>query len=399
MTAPGLRRLTLKAGHVQPVWAGHPWVFAQAVARLDGDPGPGDEVLVCDPKGEPLGRGLYSPASAIAARLYTRDPNVPVDSALFERRIQLAIERRRGLGLPSPQTTGLRWIHAEGDGLPGLIVDGLGDALAVQIGTIGLWQRKEWILDLLERQLRPRAIVDRSSAQVAQREGFSLGSGVLRGDRELSAFEFSERGLRFRVPLALGQKTGFYFDQRPLRARVEELSHGRTVLDTYCYVGSIALAAARGGATEVVAVDTSAPALEVAREIALAHGYGERIRYVHADALTELGHARAKYDLVVCDPPKLAPARAAKGRAGGAMRRLASAANLATREGGLIVLSSCSAAIGVAELSRALALGARDANRHAVVLERLFQGPDHPVPAAFPEGLYLSSIIAESRQL
>ncbi len=401
--SPALPRVTLQAGHVQPVWAGHPWVFAQAVARVEGQPAPGDEVLVCDAKGTPLGRGLHSPKSAIAVRLFTRDAAEPVDAALFERRIRLAVARRASLQLPDEttpalRTTGFRLVHAEGDGLPGLIVDRLGDVLAVQWGTLGLKQREQMILDVLERELAPRAIVDRTSARSAEQEGFAELQRVGRGAQP-DAFEFDERGLRFQIPAALGQKTGFYFDQRPLRARVEELSQGRRVADAYCYVGSVALSAARGGAREVIAVDTSAPALEVGAELARAHGSSDRIRWLRGDALAELRAAPDGFDLVVCDPPKLAPARSARGRALDAMRRIAGAACSACREGGLLVLSSCSAALGTSELSRALALGARDVGKQALVLERLYQGPDHPVPAAFPEGLYLSSVIAELRRL
>jgi 23S rRNA (cytosine1962-C5)-methyltransferase len=377
-------------------------VFAQAIARLEGEPAAGAEVLVCDAKGTPLGRGLYSPSSAIAVRLFTRDGNEAVDSALFERRIRTAVARRAALKLPNDapeqRTTGYRLIHAEGDGLPGLVVDRLGDVLAVQWGTFGLKQREQAIFDVLERELRPRAIVDRTSTRSAEQEGFAELPRAGRGETP-EVFEFDERALRFRIPAALGQKTGFYFDQRPLRARVEELSSGKRVLDTYCYVGSVALSAARGGASQVVAVDTSGPALEVGAELASAHGFGDRIQWVRADALAELRRASDPYDLVVCDPPKLAPARSARAKALDAMRRIAGAASSACRDGGLLVLSSCSAALGVSELARALALGARDVGRQALVLERLFQGPDHPVLAAFPEGLYLSSVIAELRPL
>jgi 23S rRNA (cytosine1962-C5)-methyltransferase len=296
--------------------------------------------------------------------------------------------------LPSAETTGYRAVNAEGDGLPGLIVDVFGDALAVQWGTIGLSQRAGMLLDVLERCLAPRAIVERTSIEIARREGFAAGNGVLRGDASMASFRFVERGLRFEIPLGLAQKTGFYFDQRPLRARVEALSAGRRVLDSYCFVGSIALAAARGGAREVIAVDTSAPALEVAARVARENALEQRVQYVEADALAELDKAPGAFDLVVCDPPKLAPNRTAANKAMNRMRRLSAAACRALVDGGWLVLSSCSAALGHAELARALALGARDVGREAIVLERLFQGADHPVPAAFPEGLYLSSIIA-----
>jgi 23S rRNA (cytosine1962-C5)-methyltransferase len=398
MTAPSAR-IFLKPGHVQPVWAGHPWVFAQAVAKIDGQPEPGAEVVVCDPKGEALGRGLYSPSSAIVVRLFTRHAERALDEAFFEQRIQRALERRRVQQLPNAETTGYRAVHAEGDGLPGLVVDVFGDALAVQWGTVGLARRADVLLDVLERLLAPRAIVERTSLDIARREGFaaSIGvqrSGVLRGDASMASFRFLERGLAFEIPLGLAQKTGYYFDQRPLRARVEALSAGRRVLDTYCFVGSIALAAARGGAREVVAVDTSGPALDVAARVARENALDGRVRYVEADALAELEKAPGAFELVVCDPPKLAPNRAAANKAMNRMRRLSEAATRALCDGGWLVLCSCSAALGHAELARALALGARDAGREAIVLERLFQGPDHPVPAAFPEGLYLSSIIA-----
>ncbi|HYO96163.1 MAG TPA: class I SAM-dependent rRNA methyltransferase [Polyangiaceae bacterium] len=389
--------VTLKAGHVQPVWAGHPWVFAQAIERVEGGVLAGDEVVVRDARGNLMGRGLYSPGSAIPVRLYTRDAERPIDARLLSERIQAAVVRREGFGLPSAETTGLRLVHAEGDDLPGLVVDQLGDVLAVQFGTIGMKRREALVLEALSSALSPRAIIDRTSSRTAQSEGFEAGSGVIRGDSSLSAFEFKERGLAFRIPFELGQKTGFYFDQRPLRARVEELARGRRVLDTYTYTGAIALAAARGGAADVEAIDSSALALEVAAECAADNQLSSRVRFERGEAVEALmqGGRRGGYDLVICDPPKLAPSRAKRPRALEAMRRLAQAGCRATRPGGLFVLCSCSAALGIADLTRLIALGARDVGLRALVVDRVFQGPDHPVPAAFPEGLYLSTVIAE----
>lgn len=386
----------LKAGHVQPVWAGHPWVFAQAVERVEGGAVAGDDVEVLDPRGQSLGRGLYSPGSAIPVRIYTRDRHRAIDGALLAERIERAAQRRTRLGLPNGDTNAYRLVHAEGDDLPGLIVDRFGTCLSVQIGTLGLKQREAAILDALAR-LEPSAIVDRTTERAAQSEGFEARSGVIRGDATLEAFTFRERGLSFRIPLELGQKTGFYLDQRTLRARVEELAKGRSVLDAFCYVGAIALGAARGGATSVEAVDNSALAIEVGAECAAENGLADRVRFERGDAHDALAHVGRKggVDLVICDPPKLAPSRAARGRALDMMRRLAGAGARATKPGGLFVLCSCSAAIGFPELARALALGARDVGARATVLERHSQGPDHPVPAAFPEGLYLTSVIAE----
>jgi 23S rRNA (cytosine1962-C5)-methyltransferase len=389
--------VTLKAGHVQPVWAGHPWVYAQAVERIEGGARAGDEVTVRDGRGNELGRGLYSPGSAIVVRIFSRAESEHIDGALIARRIEAATERRRTLHLPAPSTTGFRLVHAEGDDLPGLIVDCFGDVLVMQISTVGVKLREDLVLDALESAWQPRAVVDRSSLRAAKLEGFTAGSGVVRGDRELDTLEFLELGVKYRVPLVLGQKTGFYCDQRPLRARIEQLAAGRRVLDAFCYVGSVALSAARGGAQHVLGVDTNALALETAAECAALNGLQASVDFERADAHDVLAHAGRKggYDLVVCDPPKLAPSRAARGRALDVMRRLAAAGCRATRPGGLLILCSCSAAVGMPELTRSLALGARDVGARAVILERLFQGADHPVPAAFPEGLYLVTLIAQ----
>lgn len=382
---------------MQPLWAGHPWVYAQAIERVEGGALAGGEVDVVDPRGNWLGRGLYSPGSALAVRIFVRTKGRAIDAALFAERIERAIERRRLLGLPSDATTAYRVVHAEGDDLPGLVVDRLGDTVVVQLGTIGLKQREAVILDTLTRLLQPRTIVDRTSERTAKTEGFAVTQGVVRGDPELTAFEFRERGLEYRVPLALAQKTGFYLDQRPLRDRIEQLAQGRRVLDTYTYVGAIALSAARGGAAEVTAIDSSALALEVASEHAAQNGLSERVRFERGDAFEALNRTGRDggADLVICDPPKVAPSRSAQKRASDLMRKLSAAGCRATRPHGLLVLCSCSAALGVDELARAAALGGRDVGVTPVVLERWYQGPDHPVPAAFPEGLYLSTLLLQ----
>jgi 23S rRNA (cytosine1962-C5)-methyltransferase len=392
---------------VQPVWAGHPWVYAQAIDRIEGGAIAGDEVSVVDPRGNLLGRGFYSPGSAIPVRLLVRDAAIRLDASFFRSRALQAMALRASLGLgksgPSattpvaateaPSTTGYRLINAEGDGLPGLIVDRYGDVLALQMGTLGMKQRESQIHEALWEVAAPRAIVDRTSAQTAKTEGFTASSSVVRGEsvREL---EFVERGLRFRIPLELGQKTGFYFDQRALRARVEELARGKRVLDTYSFVGAFAMAAARGGATEVVAVDESALALEVGAECAKQNGLGDTIRFVKEDARRALSEGKGRFDIVIVDPPRLAPTRSAREQALVAYSKLAESACRATAPGGIIVLCSCSAAVDLGALTRSLATGATRANTDATVLERWFQGPDHPVPAAFNEGLYLKALLA-----
>ncbi len=364
----------------------------------------GDEVTVVDPHGAVLGRGLYTPRSAIPVRMFTRD-DTPIDGALFRRRIERAIQHRRDLGLPSNvpghETTAYRLIHAEGDGLPGLVVDILGDVACVQLNTIGIKRREGLVFDALHEALAPRAIVDRTPPQLAKLEDYEPDAGVVRGDTTIDRFAFIERGLRYEIPLALGQKTGFYLDQRTLRARIEQLAHGRRVLDAFSFVGTFAMAAARGGAREVVAVDESAVALEVGAECARANGLHERIRFERSDARKALGRASQEggYDVVICDPPKLSPTRGAKEGALGVYKALAAAGCRATKPGGIFVLCSCSSAVSLDDLTRAVALGARESRMHAVVFDRHFQGADHPVSAAFPEGLYLKSVVVRLEAL
>ncbi len=384
----------LKAGHVQPIWAGHPWVYAQAVDRVEGGAMAGDEVSVVDPRGNLLGRGFYSPGSAIPVRIMVRDGTTRLDSSFFRMRVEQAIEHRATIGLPSEQTSGFRQAHAEGDGIPGLIVDRLGDALSVQLATIGMKQREALVHEALTTVIAPRAIVDRTSAQIAKAEGFEPSAGVVRGD-EIRAFEFIERGLRFRVPLELGQKTGFYFDQRSLRARVEQLAHGKRVLDAYSFVGAFAIAAARGGAREVVAVDESALAVEVGAECAAMNGVGDRVKFIKGDARQARSRtpgATSTWSSSIRrgSPPREAPASRRSWRTPSSPKtRAAPLARAAC--------SSCARARrrSISPPSRARSQPApRKVNTDATVLERWFQGADHPVPAAFGEGLYLKALIA-----
>jgi 23S rRNA (cytosine1962-C5)-methyltransferase len=382
----------LKPGHVQPVWAGHPWIYAQAVDKVEGGATAGDEVRVVDPRGNFLGRGFYSPTSAIVSRVLVRDERTRLDGRFFHDRISRAHAWRKQNELPSPETNGYRLIHAEGDDLPGLVVDRFGDALCVQLTTFGMKLRESLVLQALLDVVRPKTIIDRTSPGTAKLEGFEAGKGVVLGE-DTNELTFLERRLRYAIPLEIGQKTGFYFDQRTLRARIETLSSGKRVLDAYCFVGPFALAAARAGATEVIACDESALALEVAASCAQLNNLS-RITWLRSDARGVLADAKGTFDVVLLDPPRLASSRGGKEAALVAYTKIAELGCRATKPGGFVALSSCSAAVDMGALTRALATGALRANREAIIVERFFQGVDHPVLAAHPEGLYLKSLLA-----
>jgi 23S rRNA (cytosine1962-C5)-methyltransferase len=388
--------LLLKTGHVQPVWAGHPWVYAQAVERIEGGALRGEPIEVFDPERKFLGHGLYSPSSAIVTRILSRARSITLTPAFFRDAILQATARRKTLGLGGPGETGFRVVHSEGDMLGGLIVDCLGDTLVVQLLTAGMHRLEPVILGALQEALRPTRILDKTPERFAKLEGTQAMRGELwrSGTNSDADYRFSERNFEYLIPVALNQKTGYYFDQRSLRARIEALSANKSVLDTYSYVGSFALAAKRGGAKRVVSVDQNALACEVGAENAKRNGL-DGVDFICGDAKNVLTEAKGAHDLVILDPPRLAPSKKNRESAIVHYTRLAMLGTAALKPGGLLVLCSCSSAIDLPTLTRCLATGARKANADAIVLERHFQAPDHPVPAAFPEGLYLKALIAQ----
>jgi 23S rRNA (cytosine1962-C5)-methyltransferase len=387
-------KVRIRPGHVRPLWAGHPWVYAQAVAGVEGSAEPGDLVDVVDPQGKWLGAGFYAPGSALAVRIVSREAGRDIDEAFFrERFAQAASMRARLLGLPSEDTTGYRLVHAEGDGLPGLIVDVYGQAATLQLLTVGMKRRQAEILRALRDVVGVTTIIEMPSREHQDQEGFRVEPSVVAGD-ELAELHFRERGFEYRLPFAGAQKTGFYFDQRDNRARLEGMCEGKRVLDLCSYVGAFTLAAARGGAREIVAADRSEWALGIARAACERAGFAERASFVRGELKTLLPQLLERgetFDVVVLDPPKLAHSARHLERARG-MYRLwnAQAVRLCT-PGGLLVTCSCSGAMQPVDFVRTVALGAADAERSATLLALGEQAPDHPTPAAFQEGRYLKA--------
>lgn len=386
-------QVELHRAHATPVASGHPWVFAQAVARVQGKPQDGDEVVVVDPFGKALGRGFWSANSAISVRLLTRDAGRAIDAAFLTERVRAAVAARRELGLPSDETTGYRLLHAEGDGVSGLIADVYGDVVVLQLLTAGMERRASWVVEALVEALKPRAIVRTSSGPA--RDGASGESGVLYGQQP-ETLEFRERGLRFALPGEALQKTGYYFDQREHRAEVERMARGREVLDACCYVGGFSLAAARGGARSVLALDSSQPALTLGAQLARDNGLAN-IAFERADVREELANlvqAERSFDLVVFDPPKFVPTTKHLEKGRRAYRKLNAHAIALTRPGGVLVTCSCSAGMSETDFLRMLALASGDVGRELCVLRVGKQGPDHPLMPGFGEGSYLKTVFA-----
>jgi 23S rRNA (cytosine1962-C5)-methyltransferase len=389
MTSPAAR-VVLHKGRARPLWFGHPWVYANAVARVEGEPAPGDVVSLADHDGRLIGRGFYNPRSQIKVRLCTRADET-VDAAFLRARIVRARAARARLGLPSAETNVYRLVNSEGDDLPGLVVDVYGDAAVAQITTLGIAMRREEIFDALEAELGVRTIFEIAPASYADLEGFAAASRVARGESR-GLVPVVENGIALEVEPLSGQKTGMFIDQRETRARVGGLARGARVLDCYSYAGGFALAAARGGAASVTAVDSSARA--VARVEAHAAANGVAIEAVEADAFRFLETATPRgFDLVVIDPPKFARARKDLEAARKGYERLNALALQATAPGGVLVTCSCSQNVDAETFERIVAAGAKQAGREVRVFERRGPASCHQLPPAFPEGEYLKVLL------
>ncbi|MCA9575122.1 MAG: class I SAM-dependent rRNA methyltransferase [Polyangiales bacterium] len=384
--------VVLAKGRVRPVWAGHPWVFAQAVKTLRGAPAPGDPVRVLDDSGRFLGSGFWSPASALVVRIASRTDGEALDQGWLARRIDAAATLRRSLGFPSTRDTGYRLINAEGDSLPGLIVDVYGDTATVLFGTIGMWRLAEDVYAHVQRVTGAKRVIALAADRKAHEE-FTQAHELVRGE-ESDALRFVERGLSIEIPNTITQKTGYYFDQREQRARVEQLALGRDVLDAFAFIGSFGLAAARGGARSVLSVDSSVAASTAGVAVSKALGFSDRHEFLTRDAkqaLPELARAGRRFGLVVVDPPKLVPSARHLERGREAYRKLNQNALALVQPGGILVSCSCSAAMRAEDFLRTLSTAAADVGRSLSLLHLGQQAPDHPVPPAFSEGMYLKT--------
>jgi 23S rRNA (cytosine1962-C5)-methyltransferase len=391
-----VKSLHLKAGRDKSLKRRHPWVFSGAVDRVDGEPASGETVLVKSAEGQPLAVAAYSPQSQIRARVWSFDAGTRIEKSFFELTLKNAIQLRNSLPAVH-HSNALRLVHGESDGLPGVIVDRYADVLVAQFLSAGAEQWREAILDALAAETGCEAIYERSDAEVRTLEGLPPRAGFARGNREAKRCPIVEYGLHFHVDVEAGQKTGFFLDQRENRQRVRALAAGREVLDAFCYTGGFSIAALAGGAKHVTAVESSAPALEVAKEHVGANALDfSRISFEQADvfAYQRLLRDRGQgFDLVVLDPPKFAPTAAQAKNAARAYKDINLMALKLLRRGGLLATFSCSGGVS-AELFQSIVAGAAvDAGADARIIERFGAAADHPVALNFPEGDYLKGLL------
>ena len=387
--------LLLKKGRDKSLRRRHPWIFSGAVEKVNGKPGAGETVELLE-GGKKLAQAAYSPKSQIRARVWTFDPAEAVDAGFFRGRIQKAIALREALPA-AKHTNALRLVHGESDGLPGLVVDRYADVLVAQFLAAGVERWRDPILDALNELSGCEAIFERSDAEVRKLEGLQARVGFARGNRNAARCPIIEYGLNFRVDVEQGQKTGFFLDQRENRQRVRALAAGREVLDGFSYTGGFSVAALAGGAKRVTAIESSAAALEVAKENLAANPLdASKVDFVQADVFAQLRTLRdqnAKFGLIVLDPPKFAPSAAQVQKAARAYKDINLWALKLLAPGGLLATFSCSGGVS-AELFQSIVAGAAlDAGGDAKIIERFGAAADHPVALEFPEGEYLKGLL------
>jgi len=384
--------VTLLAGRHRRAEGGHPWIYSNEIAMDAGAKSlaPGSLVTLRRTDASPLGVAMFNPHTLLAARLLDRDMTRPIGRRFIARRIGRALKlRERLFDMPF-----YRLVHAEADGLPGLVIDRFGAVLVVQSNAAGMARLETVMLDALGELLSPEAIVLRNDSPARELEGLApearLASGRL--DRPVKVHE---NGAVFRADLLGGQKTGWFFDQRDNRRFVAALARGARVLDLYCFTGGFAVQAARAGAVAVLGVDRSEPALALAVETAQLNGVAETCSFRRAEAFAEAARLAAlgeRFDIVIADPPAFAKSRKDVGAALRGYRKLARLAGSVTAGGGILFVASCSFHVGAAEFAEAVRRGLADAGRAGRILRLAGADADHPIHPALPETAYLKTL-------
>jgi len=387
-------RVRLRPGRDKSLKQLHPWVFSGAIADVEGEPPPGSTVSIVGPDGSPLASAAWSPSSNIRARVWSFDPGVRIDDAFFAQRIGAAARQRSGM--LDAAHTGCRLVHGESDALPGVVADRYGDVLVVSLLSAGAELWRDTLVAELMTATGCGVVYERSDADVRALEGLPPRSGPLVGSLPKPVL-LVEDGLSYHVDIALGQKTGFYLDQRDNRRRVRELAHARDVLNCFCYTGAFSVAALAGNANAVLSIDSSAEALALARENVAANALDAfRTEWRDADVFAELRKLRdsaASFDLVVLDPPKFAPTAHHAEKAARAYKDINLLALKLLRPGGLLATFSCSGGVSADLFQKIVAGAARDARADAAIIERFTASSDHPVALNFPESDYLKGLL------
>lgn len=395
-----MHTIILKPGREKSLLRRHPWVFSGAIQKTEGRPKAGETVRVAAANGRILGLGAFSPKSQIRVRMWTFVEET-VNASFLTRRVHMAVNAREELLRTDPTLTGVRLIHGESDGLPGVIVDRYGDFLCCQFLTAGAELWKGVLVDVLREASGCSNIFERSDTDARIKEGLPKVTGVLIGEEPPGEIGMVEAGLSFGVSLREGHKTGYYLDQRANRALVGRHAADRTVLNCFAYTGGFGLHAAANGAARITNMDVSGPALDMSRRNLTRNGLAEApVEHLEEDVFKGLRRLRKeeqKFDLIVLDPPKFVEAKNHLTRGCRGYKDIAFQAMHLLHPGGLLFTFSCSGLVTPELFQKVTADAALDAGREAVILEFLGQSPDHPTALSFPEGNYLKGLMVQVR--
>jgi 23S rRNA (cytosine1962-C5)-methyltransferase len=395
-----MKSIILKPGREKSVLRHHPWIFSGAIARVEGNPQPGEIVRVLQADKTSIASAAISPKSSITARIWSWNPEEEVDEEFVKNKMRIALDKRTiSPFLTNNSTNAYRLIHAESDGLPGIIVDRYVDWLVVQLLTTGAEYWKTVIVQTLIEFTGVDNIFERSDVDVRQLEGLPQRFGSLSDKEPPDTIEISENGIKYLVNIKTGQKTGFYLDQRENRQKVTDYAPGKSVLNCFCYSGGFSLNAARGGASEVISVDSSSEALALAQKNAQINKIDPgNISWVNADVFQQLRRFRDEgktFDMVILDPPKFAPTVQQVDKAARGYKDINLLAFKLLKPGGILFTFSCSGGISMELFQKIVADAALDAGVNAQILEKLHQAADHPIALNFPESEYLKGMICQ----
>jgi 23S rRNA (cytosine1962-C5)-methyltransferase len=387
--------LRLKKNEERRLRAGHLWIYSNEV-DIRTTPlqnfEPGATVRIEDARGHVLGTGYVNPHALICVRLVSRDPAYVLDKSLIIHRLNIALSLRETLF----DTPYFRLVYGESDGLPGLVVDRFGDVLVVQITTVGMERQREAIISALDKVIRPVAIVLRNDSPARQPEGLDCYVEIAAGTLPKSVF-VEENGARFEVDILAGQKTGWFYDHRMNRARMQHYVKDRRVLDVFSYVGGWGIEALVAGAADVMCIESSAIAIERIHHNAVLNGCTEKLASIEADAfeaLKALRQERERFDVVIIDPPAFIKRKKDFKEGLIAYRRINQMAMQVLNKGGWLISASCSCHLGPEQLRDILLKASRHLDRTTQIVEQGHQGPDHPLHPAIPETGYLKAFIS-----
>ena len=394
-----MKNVSIKPGREKSLQRHHPWLFSGALQKPDEAIGAGDTVRLVDTSGKALALGAWSPQSQIRVRLWSMDPDEKVDRDFFSLRLSEACRRRQMLF--TQETDSYRLVNAESDGLPGLVIDKYGEFLVCQFLSAGAEFWKHEISGLLQEQLSPRGIYERSDVEVREKEGLAPVAGLLAGEEPPPYLQVSQAGIRLLVDVRKGHKTGMYLDQSRNARLLERFTRDAEVLNCFAYTGAFSMTSLRGGASRVVNVESSHEALTLLDKICELNQFDPAsMENIEGDVFTVLRKFRDSgrtFDMVILDPPKFVSTAQQLKRGSRGYKDINLLAFKLLRPGGILATFSCSGHVSADLFQKIVADAALDAGRFARIEYFMSQAPDHPVSLNFPEGRYLKGLLCSVR--